>query len=144
MAKVAATIPENLRPLVIDAGARTPPGWKIPPDGLDVAQARNWIRLGRKIALTYLDAENRKTERVIWPIVVGYHEAVRLLIGWCELRKDFRHFRIDRVAAAAFLEERYPGRPSMLRAKWLASLPKDDAPQKAPAASKCAVDTLCK
>jgi predicted DNA-binding transcriptional regulator YafY len=130
MAKVAATIPENLRPLVIDAGARTPPGWKIPPDGLDVAQARNWIRLGRKIALIYLDAENRKTERVIWPIVVGYHEAMRLLIGWCELRKDFRHFRIDRVTAATFLEERYPGRPSVLRAKWLASLPTDEPLEK--------------
>ncbi|MGA8324265.1 MAG: hypothetical protein WB774_26400 [Xanthobacteraceae bacterium] len=92
MAKVAATIPENLRPLVIDAGARTPPGWKIPPDGLDVAQARNWIRLGRKIALTYLDAENRKTERVIWPIVVGYQRwsrfpeqnggLARWILGW--------------------------------------------------------------
>jgi predicted DNA-binding transcriptional regulator YafY len=125
------TIPENLRPLVMDAGARTPPGWNIPPDGLDVAQARAWIRFGRKIALVYLDAENRKTERVIWPIVVGYHEAVRILIGWCELRKDFRSFRIDRVAAATFMEERFPARPSQLRAKWLASVPKGDAPQKA-------------
>jgi predicted DNA-binding transcriptional regulator YafY len=125
MAKIAVTIPENLRPLVIDAGARTPPGWNIPPDGLDVAQARAWIRFGRKIALVYLDADNRQTERVIWPIVVGYHEAVRILIGWCELRHDFRSFRIDRVVGATFLEERYPARPSQLRAKWLASLPKD-------------------
>ncbi len=109
MAKVAATIPENLRPLVIDAGARTPPGWNIPPDGLDVAQARAWIRLGRKIALTYLDAENRKTERIIWPIVVGYHEAVRLLIGWCELRKDFRHFRIDASPTQPFSKSAIPG-----------------------------------
>jgi predicted DNA-binding transcriptional regulator YafY len=135
MAKIAATIPENLRPLVIDAGARAAPAWKIPPDGLNVAQARAWIRLGRKIALTYLDAENRKTERVIWPIVVGYHAAVRLLIGWCELRKDFRSFRIDRVASAAFLEERYPARPAVLRAKWLASLQKEEAIEKAQSAS---------
>jgi predicted DNA-binding transcriptional regulator YafY len=131
MAKIAATIPDNLRPLVLDAGARTPPAWKIPPDGLDVARARAWIRQGKKIALAYLDGENRKTERVIWPIVVGYHDAVRILIGWCELRRDFRSFRIDRVTDATFLDERFPGRPSLLRAKWLASLPKDDAPEKA-------------
>ena len=123
MAKIAVTIPENLRPLVIDAGARAAPAWKMPPDGLDVARARAWIRFGRKIALTYLDVENRRTERVIWPIVVGYYEAVRILVGWCELRQDFRNFRIDRVAEATFLEERYPGRPSLLRAKWLATLP---------------------
>src|ERR1700756_5786692 len=60
MAKIAATIPENLRPLVIDAGARPAPGWHIPRDGLDVAQARAWIRFGRKIVLVYLDAENPK------------------------------------------------------------------------------------
>jgi predicted DNA-binding transcriptional regulator YafY len=136
MAKIAATVPENLRPLVIDAGARTPPGWNIPRDGLDVAQARAWIRLGRKIAFTYLDAENRTTERVIWPIVVGYHEAVRLLIGWCELRQDFRSFRIDRIVRATFMDEKFPARPSQLRAKWLASLPKHqpekkDQPEKA-------------
>jgi predicted DNA-binding transcriptional regulator YafY len=131
MAKIAATIPENLRPLVIDAGARTAPAWKIPPDGLDVAQARNWIRLGRKIALVYLDAENRQTERVIWPIVVGYHAAVRILVGWCELRQDFRHFRIDRVAGATFMEDRYPARPAVLRAKWLASASKEQPLEKA-------------
>jgi predicted DNA-binding transcriptional regulator YafY len=129
MAKIAVTIPENLRPLVIDAGARTPPAWKFPPDGLDVAQARAWIRFGRKITLIYLDAGNNRTARVIWPIVVGYHEAVRLLIGWCELRKDFRSFRIDRIIAATFMDERYPARPSQLRAKWLASLPGDEATQ---------------
>ena len=39
IAKIAVTVPENLRPLILDAGARTAPGWKIPPDGLDVAQA---------------------------------------------------------------------------------------------------------
>ncbi len=55
---IAATVPEGLRPLIVDAGARTPPGWKIPPDGLDVAQARAWTRAGRKIALVYRDSEN--------------------------------------------------------------------------------------
>ncbi len=129
MAKIAVTIPENLRPLVLDAAARTPPGWNIPADGLDVAQARAWIRFGRKIALVYLDAENRQSERVIWPIVVGYHEAARILIGWCELRADFRSFRIDRIARATFMDDRYPARPSQLRAKWLKSLPKNAAPQ---------------
>lgn len=34
IAKVAATLPDNLRPLIIDAGARTSPGWKSRPTGL--------------------------------------------------------------------------------------------------------------
>jgi predicted DNA-binding transcriptional regulator YafY len=122
IAKIAATVPHNLRPLIIDSGARTPPGWKIPPDGLDVAQARAWVRSGRKIALVYRDNEDKQTERVVWPTLIGYHDAARVLVGWCELRRDFRHFRIDRVVSAVFLEQRFPGQPSALRAKWLASV----------------------
>jgi predicted DNA-binding transcriptional regulator YafY len=125
IAKIAATVPETLRPLILDAGTRTAPGWNIPPDAIDVARARAWIRTGRKIALVYRDTDNRETHRIIWPVVVGYLEAARLLIGWCELRQDFRHFRADRIVSADFLDERYPARPSALRAKWLAGLPRN-------------------
>jgi predicted DNA-binding transcriptional regulator YafY len=44
-----------------------------------------------------------------------------MLIGWRELRGDFRSFRLDRVITADFLEER-TGRPAALRAKWLAGV----------------------
>jgi predicted DNA-binding transcriptional regulator YafY len=124
IAKIAVTVPESLRPLILDPSARTSPGWKIAVDGLDAAQARAWIRAGRKIALVYRDGDERETERVIWPVVIGYLDAARMLIGWCELRQDFRSFRLDRIAGANFLEERFPGRPAALRAKWLATLPK--------------------
>jgi predicted DNA-binding transcriptional regulator YafY len=78
----------------------------------------------RKIALVYRDTDNRETRRIIWPVVVGYLEAARILIGWCELRQDFRHFRVDRIVSADFLDERYPARPPVLRAKWLSGLSK--------------------
>jgi predicted DNA-binding transcriptional regulator YafY len=123
IAKIAVTVPENLRPLILDPAARTPPGWKIPADGLDVAQARAWMRSGRKIALVYRDGEDRETNRVIWPVVIGYLDASRVLIGWCELRRDFRSFRVDRVTHASFLDELFLGWPAALRAKWLATLP---------------------
>jgi predicted DNA-binding transcriptional regulator YafY len=132
IAKIAVIVPDNVRPLIADAAARTPPGWNIPPDGLDVAQARAWIRSGRKVALRYRDSEDRMSDRVIWPIAVGYHDAVRMLIGWCEMRRDFRSFRIDRVLSASFLEQRYPARPSVLRAKWLESMVKQGVGETTP------------
>lgn len=119
IAKIETAVPPHLRPLILDSGARTAPGWKIPEDGLDVAQARAWMRSGRKIALSYRDQSDRLSERVVWPLVIGYLDAARMLIGWCELRQDFRHFRTDRVEKAVFLDERFPGRPAALRAEWL-------------------------
>jgi predicted DNA-binding transcriptional regulator YafY len=118
IAKIGATVPERLRPYALEPATRAAPRWNVAPDGLDMAQVRHAIRNGRKIALRYSDEEDRVSERTVWPFAVGYHETVRLLIAWCELRTDFRSFRTDRVKAAEFLDDRYPERPAALRARW--------------------------
>jgi predicted DNA-binding transcriptional regulator YafY len=128
IAKIAASVPERLRPYVLEPASGTPPAYNSPPDRLDMAQVRAQIRIGRKIALRYRDERERETERKIWPVTVAYFDAVRLLVAWCELRQDFRHFRTDRVIAADFLEERCPERPPVLRAKWLRGLREKPCP----------------
>ncbi|MBV9511688.1 MAG: YafY family transcriptional regulator [Caulobacteraceae bacterium] len=119
IAKIAAAVPERLRPFVLEPAAGAPPGRPFAPDGLDIARARAWIRAGRKLRIDYCDEQGAATSRVIWPVSVGYLETVRLLIAWCELRDGFRHFRTDRIAAADFLDEKHGQRPSALRARWL-------------------------
>jgi len=99
--------------------ARTPPGWRIAPDSIDASRLRAAIRGGSKIRLTYRDEQDRVSERIVWPVAIGYLDASRLLAAWCELREDFRSFRLDRIVAADVLEERYPVRPAALRAQWL-------------------------
>lgn len=118
IAKIAAAVPEDLRPHVLDPTSRTPPSFDGPPDGLDVARLRAQIRAGCKVVLTYRDEQGRDSERIVWPVTIGYLEAVRHIVAWCELRQDFRNFRTDRVVVAAFLDERYPVRPGVLRARW--------------------------
>ncbi len=68
--------------------------------------------------IRYRDQEAQDSERVIWPVIVGYTETVRLLAAWCELRQAFRHFRTDRIVAAEFLAERHGSRPGALRTRW--------------------------
>lgn len=36
---------------------------------------------------------------------------VWLCVGWCELREDFRSFRVDRIHTADFTNARYPQEP---------------------------------
>jgi predicted DNA-binding transcriptional regulator YafY len=122
IAKIGAAVPEHLRPYAFDPAAAAPPAWKALPDAVDMAQVRAWIHAGRKIVLTYRDEQGRESERTVWPIAVGYMEAVRLLVAWCELRGDFRHFRTDRVVSAEFLYERHAERPATLRARWRKTL----------------------
>jgi predicted DNA-binding transcriptional regulator YafY len=123
--KIAATVPERLRPVVLEPAVAGPPIWTAAHhkvDALDMAQVRTWIHAGRKLRLHYADEQGRETMRVIWPCLVGYRETTRLLVGWCETRDDFRTFRTDRVVVAEFLDDRYPGRPAVLRARWQAKM----------------------
>lgn len=122
IAKITAAVPERLRPYISEPASGMPPAPRQARDGLDIAQARAWIHGGRKIRLAYRDEQERTSERTVWPIIIGYRDAVRILVAWCELRQDFRHFRTDRIAAAEFLDERYAERPGVLRAKWRKTL----------------------
>lgn len=118
IAKIEAIVPETLRPHIDDPALRVAPLWNEPTDMIDMAAVRAAIHGGRKLVLDYRDVEGRATTRTIWPVTIGYRDTGRTIIGWCELRDDFRTFRADRVAAAQFLDERYPERPTILRAKW--------------------------
>ena len=118
IAKISAAVPERLRPYVLEPTTGAPIRRVIAPDAIDMVRLRAQIRVGRKLALNYRDEQGRETARTVWPVTIAYTESVRMLAAWCELRRDFRHFRTDRVASAEFLEDRYPERPAVLRAKW--------------------------
>src|SRR4051812_26333424 len=122
IAKIGAAVPERLRAYVLEPVTAMPPQWKPARDGMDLAVLRGHIRAGRKITLQYRDEQGRPSERIVWPVALGYLELARYLIAWCELREDFRHFRTDRIAGATLLDDRYPVRPSVLRAQWLRAL----------------------
>ncbi|MBA4000636.1 YafY family protein [Brevundimonas sp.] len=118
IAKIAATVPETMRPHVLEPAVVTPPAWNNMAEVLDMGRVRAAIRAGRKMTIDYVDEQDRATRRVIWPFLAAYRDTTRMLIAWCEMRDDFRMFRADRVRAAVFLEDRYPMRPGVLRARW--------------------------
>lgn len=122
IAKITSVVPERLRPFLADPSIGTPPRSKAPPDAIDLGIARTWIREGRKIRIDYRDERGRVSDRVIWPVIVGFFDQARVIAAWCELRQDFRSFRTDRVVSAQFLDERYPARPGELRSRWKRSL----------------------
>ncbi|MGH6942006.1 helix-turn-helix transcriptional regulator [Hypericibacter sp.] len=125
IAKIATAVPERLRPFIAEPSIGAPPGKAVAPDGLDIARTRAWIRSGRKIRIRYRNREAQESERILWPVIIGYAETVRLLAAWCELRRDFRHFRTDRITAAEFLDETHGARPGELRTRWKRHMEKE-------------------
>ena len=88
---------------------------------------RNAIRAHRKIILVYEGGSGERTERVVWPILLGYRDAGRILAAWCELRREFRYFRTDRMSSADVLEQRIPENAPALRARWRSAMDQERA-----------------
>ena len=56
------------------------------------------LRGNRVLSFDYTDAQGRPTRRSVRPLAVGYFPDACLLAAWCEKRRDFRHFRTDRMS----------------------------------------------
>lgn len=121
LAKVSAIVPEGLRPLIEDPAVGTPPSHTPANGQVDVPRLRKWSRQGRKIAIGYRTEGGQVISRVVWPFMVGYVASVSVVMAWCELRKDFRSFRTDRMSDVDFLAAHYPEHRVVLRRSWLAS-----------------------
>ncbi|AXS40026.1 YafY family protein [Breoghania sp. L-A4] len=55
------------------------------------------VQTRTRLALSYLDAEARASERTVRPLGLWFWGKVWTLVAWCELRADFRMFRLDRI-----------------------------------------------
>jgi predicted DNA-binding transcriptional regulator YafY len=118
IAKIRDIVPDHLRPMILQAAVIAPSTFAQEPDPLDLERIRTSIHARAKLKIQYCDAVGDLSDRVIWPIAVAYFQTVRILVAWCELRKAFRHFRTDRIAAVEFLPERYTISAEALWAAW--------------------------
>jgi predicted DNA-binding transcriptional regulator YafY len=119
LAKIAAVLPDHTRGYFDQAPFYVSEGSARVPDGVDLSQIRSAIRDTHKLRLAYVDEQNRRTRRTIWPIALAYYVDVTLIAAWCELRNDYRHFRVDRICSITIMQERYPPDNGRL-AGWLA------------------------
>lgn len=106
MAKIAEVMPDDaahqvrLNGLVVGpAGSR---------HGEIIGTVRSAIRLGRKLAFAYTSAEGKSSARVVWPVALGFFDNVEMLAAWCEARRAFRHFRLDRMQDELVTDQRIP------------------------------------
>ena len=73
------------------------------------------IRNEQKLDLRYRDENDNESQRRIKPLAIIYYVHAMLLVSWCEMRKDFRHFRIDRVLACEETEDYFKNEGDSLR-----------------------------
>jgi predicted DNA-binding transcriptional regulator YafY len=120
LTKVLGALPDALRARIDNPRFYVSAGSTPPAKGIDQAAARRAIRETRKMRIAYVDQNGTRSERVIWPLAMAYYVDATLIGAWCELRTDFRNFRVDRIAEAQVLDERFPADNGRLLAQWFA------------------------
>jgi predicted DNA-binding transcriptional regulator YafY len=111
LSKVEAVLPVRLRDRIPDA-ALFAPGFHVRASmRAGLATLRAAIKDRRKVALAYKDRADGSTARTVQPLGVFYWGASWSLGAWCELRRDFRNFRLDRVTKLDVLEDRFAAEP---------------------------------
>lgn len=112
LAKIAATLPEAGR-VDLERTRLFAPNFPAPGFGHEVRGAL-FDRLHAAIAhrevmrLRYRDEHSAVSERAVWPLGLFFWGAAWTLASWCELRTQFRQFRLDRIDSLDALGRDFP------------------------------------
>ena len=77
----------------------------------DMPALRAAIKGRQKLRLRYRGGDGTLTDRVVRPLHMEYWNRVWTLTAWCEMRADFRVFRVDLIETATPLPELFVDEP---------------------------------
>ena len=105
--KIAAVLPEARR----DAIERTRifvPSFHIDPAlGISFETLRQAVREQRRTHFAYQTEDGKPSRRNVRPLALYFWGERWTLAAWCELRKDFRNFRLDRISELQMRDETF-------------------------------------
>jgi predicted DNA-binding transcriptional regulator YafY len=111
LSKMLAVLPASARVAAESLALHAPPVGPDPATLDCLAQLRAAIEQRRLVDLRYKDLTGRASQRRVRPLGCFFWGQVWTLGAWCELREDFRSFRIDRIEQVTALEQRFRDEP---------------------------------
>jgi predicted DNA-binding transcriptional regulator YafY len=122
--KIEAVLTPALRDR-IDAVPLYVPGYRLENQGSTrqlLEQLRTAIEGHQVIEVAYCDEKSQVTKRRLRPVALLFWGNVWTLVAWCELRNDFRNFRVDRVQSLRLSEEQFTPQPGQRYEDFLAQV----------------------
>lgn len=82
---------------------------------------RDAIRESQILRVNYGDADGKASVRRVRPLAIWAFTDGWLFVGWCELRNDFRAFRLDRISGIEETGDRFATEPDKSLSTYLSS-----------------------
>lgn len=118
IAKIAAALPPDRRREMEAVGLFALPRRRESDQGEVLADLRAALREEVQVFIAYEAADGECTERVIYPVALGYDRNREVLVACCTLRQDFRSFRADRMMRIELTDAPLPEPRRTLLHRW--------------------------
>ena len=122
LAKIQAVLPRGRSHLIEETRLFAPIHGRRPAERLPLSVFRLAVRDRRVVRIRYRDEAGAETERAVRPLALSFYPPLWLLIAWCEVRQDFRSFRLDRVLDHETLAEVFSPEPGKTLAEFVARM----------------------
>lgn len=105
ISKVETVLPKRIRDVTERPALYAPRTPRASAGSGPLVEIRNALAERKKLRLVYQTGDGTETERVIRPLGAFFWGTTWTVTSWCELRSDFRTFRLDRIVEADITEE---------------------------------------
>ncbi|MEX0781741.1 MAG: YafY family protein [Dehalococcoidia bacterium] len=114
LARVEAALPDKLK-AKMQSTPLYAPGFHVREETMQrLSELRDAIDSRCRVWIAYTDNEMVDTERCLRPLGLFFWGRTWSVTGWCELRTDFRDFRLDRIRELKVLPEKWEPEPGKM------------------------------
>ena len=97
IAKIEHILPPKLKQEIGDTRLFAPGFHSYSRHTVQMDALRTAINKRQVLRIEYLKEDGQASVREVWPLGLFFWGAVWTLAAWCEMRNDYRNFRIDRI-----------------------------------------------
>jgi predicted DNA-binding transcriptional regulator YafY len=119
LSKIREVLPEKVKNSTSHATLRVGPPQRSELQLEDLSALREAIREGQKIKIV-LKGKPKSEELIVCPLALGYFTDGRILVGWCQKQKKFRHFRTLDIDSISPIKEKFSFQREVLFQRWQA------------------------
>lgn len=107
LGKILSVLPPAARAAAESQALFAPPVGLSPREQVLLQSLREAVNTRHVVRIDYADVQGRPSARRLRPLGCFYWGKVWTLSAWCELRQDFRGFRVDRIVGLEVLPEQF-------------------------------------
>ena len=97
LAKIEHSLPPRLKDKLGDTRLFAPGFHAYTQYTAQLDKLRGAINRRQVLDIRYIKEDGSASERTVWPLGLFFWGKVWTLASWCELRNDYRSFRVDRI-----------------------------------------------